>query len=172
MGCYAALAWANDLPLDATPHLAGYLGEVESGAAFGDSTGDAGVGTHGGSEDHVAILCSRPGELGQSAFRPVRHERQVPLPRDHVFVVAVSGVAAPKTGAAREAYNQVAARIEDRREQLVAEREEIVPAAGDAVPAGGPAPRRRRCRLERLARRSGSAAMLARLPATPPPLPR
>jgi galactokinase len=136
VGCYAALASANDLPLEATPDLAGYLGAVESGAAFGDRAGDAGVGTHGGSQDHVAILCSRSGELGQYAFRPVRHERQVPLPTTHVFVIAVSGVAAPKTGAAREAYNRVAAALADRREQLVAESEEIVPAAGDALLTG------------------------------------
>jgi galactokinase len=125
VGCYAALADANDLAPRAPQDLAGYLGVVETG-----------VGTHGGSEDHVAILCSRPGELGQYAFRPVRHERQVPLPRDHVFVVAVSGVAAPKTGAAREAYNRLAAGLSDRREQFVAESEEIVPAAGDALLAG------------------------------------
>ncbi len=125
VGCYAALADVNDLAPRAPEELAGYLGAVETG-----------VGTHGGSEDHVAILCSRPGELGQYAFRPVRHERQVPLPRDQVFVVAVSGVAAPKTGAAREAYNRLAATLNDRREQFVAESEEIVPAAGDALLAG------------------------------------
>jgi galactokinase len=35
---------------------AGYLGCVENGRAFGALTGDAGVGTHGGSEDHAAML--------------------------------------------------------------------------------------------------------------------
>ena len=79
VGCYAALAGVNDLPARGLEDLAGYLGAVETG-----------VGTQGGSQDHVAILCSRPNELGQYSFRPVRHERQVPLPRDHVFVVAVS----------------------------------------------------------------------------------
>jgi galactokinase len=104
---YAALADANGLaPLGTPVDLAGYLGAVENGAGFGDLAGDQGVGTTGGSEDHVAILCSRPDELGQYAFCPVRHERQVALPRDWVFVVAVSGVAAPKTGAAREQYNR------------------------------------------------------------------
>jgi galactokinase len=79
---------------------------VENGAGFGNLAGDQGVGTTGGSEDHVAILCSRPDELGQYGFSPVHHERQVLLPRSHQFVVAVSGVAAPKTGAAREQYNR------------------------------------------------------------------
>jgi galactokinase len=104
---YLALADANGLaPLGTPQDLAGYLGAVENGAGFGDLAGDQGVGTTGGSEDHVAILCSRPGELGQYGFCPVRHERQVALPRDCAFVVAVSGVAAPKTGAAREQYNR------------------------------------------------------------------
>jgi galactokinase len=106
VACYAALADANQLAPFAGEELAGYLGAVESGAAFGGHPGDQGVGTTGGSEDHVAILLSRPGELGQYAFCPIRHERQVPLPSGLVFVVAVSGVAAPKTGAARERYNR------------------------------------------------------------------
>ena len=97
MGCYAALAGVNDLPARGLEDLAGYLGAVETG-----------VGTQGGSQDHVAILCSRPNELGQYSFRPVRHERQVPLPRDHVFVVAVRRVAPPQTGAARGADQRVA----------------------------------------------------------------
>lgn len=114
VACYLALADVNELAARAgesaafrTPEdLAGYLGAVESGAAFGNLTGDQGVGTAGGSEDHVAILHSQPDELGQYTYCPVRHERQVPLPRDLVFVVAVSGVAAPKTGEAREPYNR------------------------------------------------------------------
>ncbi len=36
----------------------------------------------------------------------MRHERQVTVPAGHLFVVAVSGVIAEKTGAAREAYNR------------------------------------------------------------------
>jgi hypothetical protein len=36
--------------------LAGYLGAVENGLTFGSLPGTSGVGTHGGSEDHTAIL--------------------------------------------------------------------------------------------------------------------
>ena len=93
-------------------HLAGYLGAVESGRSFGTLAGDAGVGTAGGSEDHTAILLARPGALVQYAFCPVRFERAVRLPRDHVFVVGTSGVVADKTGAARERYNQAARAVE------------------------------------------------------------
>jgi len=86
--------------------LAGYLGTVENGQTFGSLCGDAGVGTFGGSEDHTAMLCCRSGELSQYSFCPVRHERQIEVPADLVFVVGSSGVVAEKTGAALELYNR------------------------------------------------------------------
>ncbi len=92
-------------------HLAGYLGAVESGAPFGSLDGDRGVGTFSGSQDHTAILCSRAGALVQYSFAPVRFERAVPLPADHVFVIGASGVIAEKTGAARSLYNRQARRV-------------------------------------------------------------
>jgi galactokinase len=88
--------------------VADYLGAVERGCDFGGLPGDTGVGTLGGSEDHTAILCARQGMLLQYGFQPVRLERAMALPLDHVFVVAVSGVVAEKTGAARQAYNRAA----------------------------------------------------------------
>ena len=91
--------------------LAGYLGAVECGAAFGSFGGDLGVGTFSGSQDQTAILCSRAGALVQYAFAPVRFERTVPLPADHVFVIGASGVLAEKTGAALELYNRQARRV-------------------------------------------------------------
>jgi galactokinase len=42
-------------------------------------------------------------------FAPIRFERAVPLPHEHLFVVAVSGVVAAKTGSALARYNNVAA---------------------------------------------------------------
>lgn len=86
--------------------LAGYVAAIESGASFGTFSGGSGVGTHGGSEDHVAILCSRAGCLRQYSYSPVRFERQIPLPEGLVFAIAVSGVRADKTGDARDAYNR------------------------------------------------------------------
>lgn len=90
--------------------LAGYLGAIENGGDFRGLAGDRGVGTQGGSEDHTAILCARPGALVQYSFAPIRFERAIPLPNDHVFVVAVSGVAAEKTGGALALYNRAAER--------------------------------------------------------------
>jgi galactokinase len=88
--------------------LAGYLGALENGLTFGPLTGQAGVGTMGGAQDHTAILCSAANQLGQFAWSPVRQERWVPFPDDLIFVVAVSGVIAAKIGGARERYNRAA----------------------------------------------------------------
>lgn len=97
--------------------LAGYLGAVERGSPFaalaraagaaGAAGAEAGVGTRGGSEDHVAILCGRPGVLVRYAFEPVRREGDVPFPDGLTFVIAASGVRAEKTGESRTAYNRL-----------------------------------------------------------------
>jgi galactokinase len=86
--------------------VAEYLGAIECGAPFGSATGHRGVGTLGGSEDHVAILCSRAGFLRQYSYCPIRFEREVRAPQSHAFVIGVSGVQADKTGSALEAYNR------------------------------------------------------------------
>ena len=86
--------------------LAAYLGAVENGQDFGPLAGDRGVGTFGGSEDHAAILYSQAGHLRQYAYCPIRVERTIPMPAGHTFAIAASGVAAEKTGAAREQFNR------------------------------------------------------------------
>jgi galactokinase len=111
---FSALAEINVLPQTAffgqfiqnREDLAGYLGAVECGAAFGASSGDRGVGTLGGSEDHVAILCTRAGFARQYSYCPIHFEREVRLPEDYSLVIAVSGVEADKTGKALDAYNR------------------------------------------------------------------
>jgi galactokinase len=87
--------------------LAEYLGCIENGLSFGSLTGDKGVGTFGGSEDHTAILCCRPSALSQYSFCPVRAERTISFPAECTFVIACSGVKATKTGSARNQYNRV-----------------------------------------------------------------
>jgi galactokinase len=111
---FFALAQANALwqrddyqrAIGSREELAGYIAAIESGSSFGAFSGGSGVGTHGGSEDHVAILCSRAGCLRQYSYCPVRFERQIRLPEDLTFVIGVSGVRADKTGDARDAYNR------------------------------------------------------------------
>ncbi|HVD91983.1 MAG TPA: galactokinase family protein [Vicinamibacterales bacterium] len=87
---------------------AGYFACIENGMAFGTLLGDAGVGTHGGSEDHAAILAGRPGELSAFAFVPMRHLADVRVPDDWRFVLAPSVVRSSKTGAEQDAYNRLA----------------------------------------------------------------
>lgn len=89
--------------------LAGYLGTMENGQSFGSLAGDKGVGTFGGSEDHVAMLCSRAGALAQYSYCPVRLERRIELPGEYVFAIAASGVVAAKTGQAMAKYNRASA---------------------------------------------------------------
>jgi galactokinase len=116
VGVFLALADANSLQQSAAyrqnilgnDDLAGYLGTVENGRSFRGLTGDRGVGTFGGSEDHTAILSCRPGVLSQYSFCPVRHELDVALPPSYLFVVGGSGVQAEKTGAALQSYNRAA----------------------------------------------------------------
>lgn len=97
--------WASELGDDRLA-WASYLASVENGSTFRSLVGQAGVGTRGGSEDHTGMLCSLPGQLGQFGFDPVARHRHVPLPEGWVFVVAVSGVSAEKTGAALTDYNR------------------------------------------------------------------
>lgn len=88
--------------------VASYYAGVENGSAFGTLTGDAGVGTHGGSEDHAAMLLGVPGCFSAYAFAPMRHLRDVRLPREWTVVIASTGVTAEKTGLAQGAYNRLA----------------------------------------------------------------
>lgn len=88
--------------------LAAYLARVENGGSFRELAGDLGVGTDGGAEDQVAILCARPGVLLLYRFAPIQLEAAIPLPADHLFAIACSGARAEKAGAARGAYNRAA----------------------------------------------------------------
>jgi galactokinase len=116
---FAALSDVNELPasdeyrrdIGSLEDLAAYLGAIENGSTFGQLAGDDGVGTAGGCQDHAAILLSRPAALVQHAFMPVRFEQAVAVPDRHRFVIATSGVAAEKTGAALARYNRAAATI-------------------------------------------------------------
>lgn len=97
--------------------LVAYLACVENGSGFKHLAGGAGVGTHGGSEDHAAILTGRAGHLLHYNFDPMALCAEVEFPQDWAIVVATSGVAAEKTGAALLDYNRCSAdvrRIVDR----------------------------------------------------------
>lgn len=101
--------WHTDAYRRAFPDresLVGYVAAIESGASFASFSEGRGVGTQGGSEDHVAILCARAGFVRQYSFCPIRFEKEIRFPENHTLVIAASGVKADKTGDAREAYNR------------------------------------------------------------------
>lgn len=86
--------------------LAGYLGAVENGLSFPGLAGSSGVGTHGGSEDHTAILTGRQHHVRAYSYLPVRHLEDAALPEDWCFAVMGSGVRADKAGSVRGPYNR------------------------------------------------------------------
>jgi galactokinase len=157
VGTFLVLSDTNDLSarpeyrdtIGSPEDLAGYLGAVENGQSFGALAGDRGVGTLGGSQDHTAILCARPGALAQYAFSPVRFEKAVPLPNDHVLVVAVSGVAAPKTGSARAQYNLASERAAEVSRVLRKETGSAAPSLAAALRESPDAIDRLRAAVER-----------------------
>lgn len=114
IGTFLCLATARDLVADERfaalvrdrDELSSYLAAVESGQGYAGLAGDSGVGTHGGSEDHTAILQAVPDHLVRYRFVPAEREGLIPLPPRYRFAVASSGVHAEKTGAMRERYNR------------------------------------------------------------------
>jgi galactokinase len=86
--------------------LAGYLGAVENGLTFRTLAGTSGVGTHGGSEDHNAILNCLPGRVSAFSYVPTRPVGEAAMADDWRFVLMTSGVEAAKAGAARGRYNR------------------------------------------------------------------
>ncbi len=88
--------------------LAEYAAAIEGGHPWGPLAGAPGVGTRGGSQDHVALLCSRPGRVRMYRYGPVELERTASWPEGWWLAVAQSGVVAEKTGAAMGLYNRAA----------------------------------------------------------------
>lgn len=56
------------------------------------------------------MVCGRPGALVQYSFCPVRYETAYPVPPNHDFVIASSGVVAEKTASALDKYNSLSRR--------------------------------------------------------------
>ncbi|MBL7978135.1 MAG: hypothetical protein JNN12_07320 [Bacteroidetes Order II. Incertae sedis bacterium] len=88
--------------------LATYASCIENGTSFGSLRGEKGVGTKGGSQDHVAIICSHSGHLNHFSYAPTRFQKALPMPDQFQFVIAHSGVLAEKTGEAQSLYNRAA----------------------------------------------------------------
>lgn len=149
---FVSLAKSNDLrsseefrrEIFSREELAAYLGCIENGQSFRSFAGDSGVGTFGGSQDHVAIMSSEAGRVVQYSFSPLRREAAYALPATHTFVIASSGVTAEKTAGARDAYNRASRMVS----HLVAEWNRTTgrhdATLADAVQADASAPARLR----------------------------
>lgn len=100
---YERRAWRDHL---STPlALAEYCGAIEMGAPFGPFPGEQGVGTRGGAQDHVAILCNEAERVGAFRYLPAERVGSAAFPAAWSILVGVSGVRATKSGAARADYN-------------------------------------------------------------------
>ena len=88
--------------------LAWYLGCVENGLNFPGLPGSAAVGTHGGSEDHTAIVACLTDHVSLYRFVPVRPLGDTRMPADWMFVIASSGVQADKADSVKDRYNRAA----------------------------------------------------------------
>ncbi len=150
--------------LGSSETLAAYLATIENGQSFASLAGDRGVGTFGGSEDHTAICCCRPGELSEYVFCPVRFQQAIPLPAGRVFALGTSGVLAEKTGEAMAKYNRASRLVGALLELWQADTGRRDGCLADAVhSAQGAADRLRRMVAERSHADFDAAALLRRL---------
>ena len=97
--------------------LAMYLACIENGQSFRGLSGERGVGTFGGSEDHTIILNGKQNMLSIFQFSPIIHKADITYPDDLTFIILYSGVKAEKTGEAMYKYN-----LASRRARLVVEK--------------------------------------------------
>jgi galactokinase len=117
---------------------------------FGSLAGDTGVGTHGGSEDHAAILTGAPSMLSAFAFVPMRRLQDVHVPDDWQFVLSPSGVPSEKTGSSRDKYNRLSEGTRQLLDLWNTGAERAAPSLGAALASSSSA----RDRLEELIDRS------------------
>jgi len=103
-GWYNTHRYRNNIT--ARIELAEYCSTLENGSHFGELDGEPGVGTLGGSQDHIAILCARENMVRRFSYLPPKLEEEIPFPDAYLFAVASSGIRAEKTGNALEAYNK------------------------------------------------------------------
>lgn len=137
--------------------LAEYCGAVETGGAFGPWSGERGVGTRGGAQDHVAILCNTDAHVGVYGYLPARAVGSAPFSAEWSLLVATSGVRATKTGAAQADYNRAADLVHGllARWNTVQRRQDVSLAAALASGPGA------RAELERIVNASSDAPVLA-----------
>ncbi len=148
--------------IHSTLDLAGYLGAVENGLTFKSLASASGVGTHGGSEDHTAILTCREELVSAYSYVPVRHLEDAPMPRDWAFVIAASGIEADKAGSARDRYNHASLATRALMDVWNRARGESHPTLAAALASAPDAPDALRALVSHVPHPDFSAAVLAR----------
>lgn len=104
-------AWRDHL---GTPlAFAEYCGAIEMGGVFGPFAGEKGVGTRGGAQDHVAIVCNEAEAVGAFSYLPAACVGRASFPTQWSILVGISGVRATKTGGALADYNRASDVVRD-----------------------------------------------------------
>lgn len=163
-----AIAEVNRLPerrawkdhLTSPIAFAEYCGAMEMGGPWGPFAGDAGVGTRGGAQDHVAIVCNEAETVGAFRYLPAERVGKAAFPADWSLLVGVSGVRATKTGGALEDYNRASDVVRDLLALWNGDTRRLDQSLGSALRSSPDAP----ARLEAIARNAGEAPwFLARI---------
>lgn len=163
-----AIAEVNRLPerrlwkdhLSSPIAFAEYCGAMEMGGPWGPFAGDAGVGTRGGAQDHVAIVCNEAETVGAFRYLPAERVGKASFPAHWSLLVGVSGVRATKTGGALEDYNRASDVVRDLLAIWNSGTGRLDQSLGSALRSSPEAP----SRLEELARNAGDAPwFLARI---------
>jgi len=116
--------------------VAWYLGCVENGLDFPGLAGAAGVGTHGGSEDHTAILAAKTDQVSLYRFVPVTPLGEAAMPRDWAIVVSSSGVQADKADSVMDRYNRASNGVRALHAIWNRHAAEAAPSLADALQTG------------------------------------
>jgi len=91
------------------------------------------VATRGGSQDHAAIMSSKPGALCLFEYKNgTVLKEMIAFPTELLFVVIVSGVVACKSGNALELYNALAS-AEVKEHRAIHESDFVVPGVAQAL---------------------------------------
>lgn len=133
--------------------FAEYCGAIEMGGAYGPFPGDKGVGTRGGAQDHVAIVCNEAETVGAFSYLPATRVGRAAFPAHWSILVGVSGVRATKTGGALADYNRASDVVRDLLALWNRDAGRLDPSLGSALRSSAEAP----ARLEDLARNASDA---------------
>lgn len=150
--------WKDHL---ATPiAFAEYCGAMETGGPWGPFAGDVGVGTRGGAQDHIAIVCGEVDAVGAYRYLPAARVARAPFPAHWSVLVSTSGVRATKSGGALADYNRASDVVRDLLALWNRNAGRLDQSLGSALRSSGDAP----ARLEALARNAPDAPwFLARI---------